>query len=801
MWPWSRERSDSYSPIGQTCADDTLPGPIHDYRSSDGADLESGYPKESVLSTWRSYVEHYVGRARRQRRPLLVVSALGAVLCFCAIILFSFTIYDRVLPTRTLNYGNVGSTGNDDVGAHDPVFNASEGILPIPDDPTHLLVPTREPRRKPVPLLRPYETRPPLDMLTEFFITGEIKHTDPSTHTTPQTDLVYLFVNASSDYFHAAKEAKMTEEGMPIADKGHTHHYRDNGELRGAMRSGALAFGDRVRDIHLITGLFEIPEENQHIIPSDDELARLGVNRSDITGWKVSQIPGWFDYENRANVKYHTHSDIYYLPRDDDGRIHPSIADEDEDKWRSLSLPTFNSFEIENRVGWVEGLAENFIFSNDDMFFLGGLSTADFHHPLLGPVLRLEPEMMIKDEVPSNLLTAGGEMGGLQHAALLLSARFARRKREYLHHMPKAFTKTMAQESSIMFAQSMTLAGTRAFRQSKRGRADISAAFMTAHLQIERWREGLLWTYIVAKLGGQDGVLRANARDQLRKVLRLQKGKEGDGLMFEKIKRSTLQDVEEMSYRARWEQALHTQYYFSSFDGHMPSSKKILHNGDTKHCIFSISQCLPKDFFSNDEDVSAVDVFRTLAFELDGCGDCLIDVLINESGERGLSAFFPSADALYFPPKDQSKRMWERSEPMLPLTPTWEEANFSLAYNVRTGQDGWKGVRPRTDGAVRMREWCVKMLSRYTYTYGRTPSRFYMVHNPSEFTRYVNELTRNTDIVMTCINDDQPDNATGTVRKLFQKWMEMLFSGDSRFVRYEKADTRWSDDDSLLEEE
>jgi 3-O-alpha-D-mannopyranosyl-alpha-D-mannopyranose xylosylphosphotransferase len=358
MWPWSsREQSYPYSPIRQSNGEDAEPS--RSYRPSDEADLESGYHKEGMLSTVRTYAGHYVGRARRQRRPLLVVSSLGAVLCFSALIIFSFTIYDRFLPPRVPDYGDVGVVGSDAIGADDAVFNTSDGILPIPDDPTHILVPTRNPHRKPVPLLKPYETRPPLDMLTEYFMTGDIKQHDPSAHPTPQMDLVYMFVNASSDYFMEGKDAKMVEEGFQASTKGHGHHFRDNGELRGAVRSGALAFGDRVRDIHLITGSFEIPEASRHIIPSEDELARLGVNTSDITGWKVGQVPEWLDYEHRANLKYHVHSDIYHLPRDDDGRVPPVIEDEDEDKWRALSLPTFNSFEIECRVGWVEGLAEN----------------------------------------------------------------------------------------------------------------------------------------------------------------------------------------------------------------------------------------------------------------------------------------------------------------------------------------------------------------------------------------------------------------------------------------------------------
>jgi hypothetical protein len=73
-----------------------------------------------------------------------------------------------------------------------------------------------------------------------------------------------------------------------------------------------------------------------------------------------------------------------------------------------------------------------------------------------------------------------------------------------------------------------------------------------------------------------------------------------------------------------------------------------------------------------------------------------------------------------------------------------------------------------------------------------------MVHNPREFTRYVNELTKNTDVVFTCINDDQPDGADGSVRQRFQKWMEKLFGGSSRFVRYERDEFPWGDGDQIF---
>jgi len=39
----------------------------------------------------------------------------------------------------------------------------------------------------------------------------------------------------------------------------------------------------------------------------------------------------------------------------------------------------------------VDGLAEDFVLSNDDMFVLSEMSKTDFHHPLLGTIIRLDP--------------------------------------------------------------------------------------------------------------------------------------------------------------------------------------------------------------------------------------------------------------------------------------------------------------------------------------------------------------------------------------------------------------------------
>ena len=134
-------------------------------------------------------------------------------------------------------------------------------------------------------------------------------------------------------------------------------------------------------------------------------------------------------------------------------------------------------------------------------------------------------------------------------------------------------------------------------------------------------------------------------------------------------------------------------------------------------CTFSFMKCLPADFFESDEPLDAAEMFRHLAFVEPKCGDCLIMALVTASGVRGLEAFFPDVDAIYHPP-ESDRAPWQRDEPMLPLTPTWEEANFDIADIVKAGQDEWPGVRPRGDGGVNLRQWCMKLLTRYAYVFG-----------------------------------------------------------------------------------
>ena len=153
-------------------------------------------------------------------------------------------------------------------------------------------------------------------------------------------------------------------------------------------------------------------------------------------------------------------------------------------------------------------------------------------------------------------------------------------------------------------------------------------------------------------------------------------------------------------------------------DGHLPVRPDKPEQGAT--CMFFTHDCLPSDFFANPHDNhSAADVFTHLTFVRPECGDCLIKALVTASGPRGLSAFLPDPELVFYPPKRPRQR-WEGSEPILPMTSTWRAANFTMDNVVGPGQDRWEGTPIMPNGGVNLQQWCIKLLSRYSYVTGKS---------------------------------------------------------------------------------
>ena len=120
----------------------------------------------------------------------------------------------------------------------------------------------------------------------------------------------------------------------------------------------------------------------------------------------------------------------------------------------------------------------------------------------------------------------------------------------------------MMQEASIAFASHLDDAALRHFRESHRGVGDISMAFLTTHMRIERWREALLWSWTVAKIGGADGKWGEEAREQLKRLLGVEDLAQSESVKIRRAPRDTLSNVASNFERVAWEAPMATDFRF-----------------------------------------------------------------------------------------------------------------------------------------------------------------------------------------------------------------------------------------------
>lgn len=231
----------------------------------------------------------------------------------------------------------------------DPALEVDDlvGTMVIPHDPTHILVPQKMSFAQ--PLLRPLYNRLDASILTSYYVDGVLPDIFPRAEV-PPIDVVYLWVNSSGSVFSEAMVARAKSEGIEV-DTEDGKRYRDNGELRGAMRSAKSALHG-LGTVHVLSGDYPIP--SSYALPAGSEGGE----------WKLGQIPEWLDWERvrdgSAGLKWHFHSRVYRIPVDAYDAPQDRMLDfEFEDEWREVSVPSFNSFAIESRVGWMDGLAEN----------------------------------------------------------------------------------------------------------------------------------------------------------------------------------------------------------------------------------------------------------------------------------------------------------------------------------------------------------------------------------------------------------------------------------------------------------
>jgi hypothetical protein len=79
-----------------------------------------------------------------------------------------------------------------------------------------------------------------------------------------------------------------------------------------------------------------------------------------------------------------------------------------------------------------------------------------------------------------------------------------------MNHVTKTLSPTILQEINHVWADEFAETATHRFR----GRRDIYTTFIHTHYLVERWRELLLWTWVIAKIGRDDNTWGDDERER-----------------------------------------------------------------------------------------------------------------------------------------------------------------------------------------------------------------------------------------------------------------------------------------------
>ncbi len=221
-------------------------------------------------------------------------------------------------------------------------------------------------------------------------------------------DVVYTWVDGGDPAWRERKAAALRENGW-VSDANeqtaNDSRYVSRDELRYSLRS-LHAFAPWVRHVFLVT---------------DD------------------QVPAWLD-TTRPDVTVVGHREIF----GDTGR-----------------LPTFNSQAIESRLHRIPGLAEHFLYLNDDVFLGRPVPPEMFFTP--GGLTRFFPSTALVDSTPRQATDPPASSAGKNNRRLIQEA-FGRVLTRKMKHTPHPSRRSVLAEIELRFAEHVEATAGHQFR-------------------------------------------------------------------------------------------------------------------------------------------------------------------------------------------------------------------------------------------------------------------------------------------------------------------------------------------------
>nr|CDI52333.1 conserved hypothetical protein [Melanopsichium pennsylvanicum 4] len=576
------------------------------------------------------------------------------------------------------------------------------------------------------------------------------------------------------------------------------HRYADHNELLYSMRSVWKNFGGQdgtVSKMHIMASAYPLPKQT---------VKELRRSEGEDTAIWAGQVPFWLNASSLdgKDSKVDLHHDAeYFAPMQLDGD--KSLTAKETDAWRSQTLPSFNSLAVESQLyNLPNPSSDNLLYLNDDFFILAPSTVSDLTSPLFGTVIKSDTRFFSfyrPSEHPfQRLWNPAGEEVGIKRAAWILGQRFPMRTLPYITHHPRSLSLPLLKEAAQTFPAAFSDTTLARFRAQKEVPDSIQAFFLASWYIVERHREALLWSWAVAKWGGTKGQISAQTKRAMWNELKeAQNANDNtDKISIRRpVRKSRDQDKLAFNAAAVPEPA-NTEYSFTSQDGHALSyldwswSWERSRNGypdlsagvssrgharswfqsstnSKKVCQISYSQC----FSPKLEDERADTFFKRVAFSQSKCGDCILAALLNASGRSGISAFLPLTSATVRV-SAEFEQLGSRAH--LPLTERWSETDFSLNSILPLGNGGME---------ISLRTWCTRLIQRYSYVLGSTPSTFYKVEYasrlPSQLDAVDTTLGTREPTTYVCLNDDIKEGFEGTqkLNNIMKHWFAKHWSG------------------------
>lgn len=550
-----------------------------------------------------------------------------------------------------------------------------------------------------------------------------------------KVDGVWAWVNGTDPLQIAARQQYKPDTAMKMDA---AHRYVEHNELLYSMRSALTSLGnDTMQRMHILASAY------RH---SNDSVETM-----------TGQVPTWLEKDKaltgESTVVLHHDAD-YFKPIESPGT---NLSSEETQEWREAVLPTFNSLAVEAQIQNIDHVSsDQLVYFNDDFFTLRKLAVSDFTTPLYGPVIktltRFTSMYLPAKKTIWRTFNPAGEEPGIKRAAWVLGMRFSMRPYYYITHHPRTLWLPLLREAAQTFPEAFTDTPLSRFRAQDDVPASIQAVFLGSWYVVERHRESLLWSWVVAKWGRSRGELSEVTKDDMWEELAGGTASSKSRLHISVPVRAPILDTEVFK-KANISLPTSTEYSFSSKDGYALSyvdsmwpwdrprhgypdlTSGLLGNTSshltkdpnfvaTNACVINRSTC----FGGSQENETANDFFKRIAFENPKCGDCIITALIGASGISGIDKFLPDHHA---GADSASYSDTLTGPPHLPLTSDWTTTDFSMLNAIP------KGSLPAN---MTLRTWCVRLIQRYSYVLGSVESDLYKVERASDLETKMSEI-------------------------------------------------------------